>query len=119
MNIEGKIVQVLNNMEIVINLGTMHGLEDGNEILVYKLGDEIIDPDTGESLGKLEYVIGQGKVQHAQEKMSTVRSSDYELTEVEDGFTHNPIFGIKPKIKKEKRELPFRNPQVGNLVRKI
>lgn len=119
MKIEGKVVQVLNEMEIVVNLGKVHGVEDGDEILVYRLGNEIIDPDTGENLGKLEYVIGHGTVLHAQEKMSTVISSDYELIEVEDGHTHSPIFGIRPKTKKEKKSLPFENPQIGNFVRKI
>lgn len=116
---DGKVVKVLNEMELVIDLGFEKGLEIDDEILIYTLGEEIIDPDSGESLGQLERVIGYGKVTHAQDKFCTVRSSDYEIVEEDDGYSRSPILGYQTKKKKVKKEKPFNNPQLRNLARKI
>ncbi len=62
-------------MEIVVNRGSSHGLKAGDKFLVYGIGPHIHDPETGEDLGDLELVRGQGEVVHVQEKMATLRST--------------------------------------------
>ena len=81
--IEGKVVDVVgrtfassNETRVVINRGRDHGVAIGQEFLIYVLGNEVLDPDTGESLGLLEIVHGRGRVQHVQPKMATLVSSE-------------------------------------------
>jgi hypothetical protein len=73
----GKVVRVLDDYSIVVNRGADSGFELGNQFLVVGLGDEIIDPDTNENLGRLEIVKGKVEVAHAQEKMATLKSCRY------------------------------------------
>lgn len=62
--------------EIVINRGSEHGIKVGERLHVVRLGDEIIDPDTNESLGQMESLVGRVQVIHVQENMSTAVSLD-------------------------------------------
>lgn len=69
-----RVVQILDQFEIVLNRGTEHEVNVGDRYLVFGLGSEIFDPDTNESLGVLEEVRGRVEVKHVQEKMATARS---------------------------------------------
>lgn len=69
-----KVVQVVSEHRVVINRGIEHGIENGDTFLVFSLGEEIIDPDSGKSLGLLENVRGKARVIHAQEFLSTLES---------------------------------------------
>ncbi len=82
--IEGKVVDVIGlmygtanaNTRAVINRGSDHGVAVGQEFLIYTVGNEVVDPDTGESLGQIEIVHGRGRVQHVQPKMASLVSSE-------------------------------------------
>jgi hypothetical protein len=73
----GTVVTIIDPFTLVINRGSTHGVKEGMRFLVYSLGEELYDPDTKESLGRLETVKGTGVVSHVQEKMSTIRSDMY------------------------------------------
>jgi len=76
-----KVVQVVDNMRVVFNRGTDHGIERGQRFIVYGLSEEeLIDPDTNESLGHLEIVRGTGRAVHVQQKMTTLESDKTEKT---------------------------------------
>jgi curli biogenesis system outer membrane secretion channel CsgG len=60
-DIEGKIAQV-SGASIYINVGEADGIKPGDRFEVRALGDEIIDPDTGQSLGAMEETIGSIEV---------------------------------------------------------
>jgi hypothetical protein len=47
----GKIVRILDDHTVVIDLGFEHAIEAGLRFAIYSPSDEIIDPDTNESLG--------------------------------------------------------------------
>ncbi|HHT9125829.1 MAG TPA: hypothetical protein ACFYD6_08425 [Candidatus Brocadiia bacterium] len=69
--IEGKVIKILDEYSIVINLGWKDGLADGMNVVVFALGsEEVKDPNTGESLGYLELVKAHLKVTHVQERCS-------------------------------------------------
>ena len=120
----GKVARVINEKEVVINKGLDDGVEEGDHFLIYELSDfEIEDPDTGENLGKLERVKGEGKVIHSQENISTIQSIER---------THEPGRTIKRSrdalgiLGEEKihesgssKIEPFKNPKVGDLVKRI
>ena len=60
--------------EIVINRGATDGVQKGDRYLVFGEGPDIIDPDTGKPLGRVELVRGRGEIVHVQEHMATIRS---------------------------------------------
>jgi len=69
-SIHGKVVKIICNSMLVINVGSEHGVTKGMKFIIYNQGDEIIDPDTQKALGKIELVKAQVEVIHIQEKMS-------------------------------------------------
>lgn len=54
--IEGKIIRILSENKLIINVGLEHGVRPGMVFTVYgEEGETIIDPTTGEDLGVLEF----------------------------------------------------------------
>ena len=69
------VIKILSPVKLVINRGSNHNVEPNSRFLIYSLSDEeLTDPETRESLGKLEIVKGTGRVVHVQEKMATLES---------------------------------------------
>lgn len=48
--------------KIIINGGAEDGLKVGDRLMIYRAGEELIDPDTGESLGSEESKVGEIEV---------------------------------------------------------
>jgi|GEM_PF-5711934 len=69
----GRIVKVLYGTPTrwVVNLGAEH-LSTGDEVVIFELGEEIVDPSDGSSLGELELVKCHAVVDHAQEKLAVL-----------------------------------------------
>ena len=122
------VAQVFNNgYKIVINRGSEHGVAKDQRFQIYGLSDEeIIDPENGESLGRLEIVKGTGKVIHIQPQMATLESTK-KTTEVERKIVKKPssvrsIFAgmiEEEMINPREQSLPFDEPEVGDKVRPI
>lgn len=72
-----KVAMLKNSSEVVINKGSDHNVKIGDKFIIYTLGEEVIDPDSGESLGALEEIKGNAIVKHVQEKMATLESNDF------------------------------------------
>ncbi|MDE2722874.1 MAG: hypothetical protein OXI59_05820, partial [Gemmatimonadota bacterium] len=69
------VARVLDNYTVVINRGSEHGVEKNQRFQIYGLDDEeIIDPENGASLGRLEIVKGIGTVVHIQSQIATLKS---------------------------------------------
>lgn len=64
----GRIMKVTDDGKIYINCGQRNNTEVGEVFNVFKVGDEFVDPDTGESLGAEETRIGSLKVVAVKEK---------------------------------------------------
>lgn len=103
----GRVVKVSSQTEVVINLGAQNGLRQGQEVLIYAIGEELFDPETKESLGQLELVKGRGRVTHLQPRLATVENTE---TYKREQFG---MFGRGAEL----ATAPFRNPSVGDLVR--
>lgn len=98
------VAKVLDNKQLVLNIGSCDDVVMGQRFLIYGLSDdEIIDPITHESLGHLELVRGTGSVIFIQEKMCIIKSDTTPFATVSDLF--NPS--------------PFSNPQEGDYAREI
>lgn len=125
-----KVSEIIDNKTIVINRGSADNIKKGDTFLIYSIGKEIIDPDSGESLGKLEIVKGKASVLHIQEHITTLKSSQIILPDKKIiykkplknvGFL-SFVTGIeetKEEIQGEEEILPFDNVQVGDLVKPI
>ena len=70
MNIRGKIAHIFDETKFILNIGLNDGVRLHQKFVIIEEGDEIIDPDTQESLGKVEIPKGQVVVEHVQEKMA-------------------------------------------------
>ena len=57
--------------EITINRGEGGGVAVGDTFNVFALGEELIDPDTKESLGREEVKVGKVKITQVNPKTST------------------------------------------------
>lgn len=67
---EGSIVKVTDRGQVIINRGSEFGVEVGQELVMAELGEELIDPTSGEILGQEEgAVIGKVKVAKVSEKV--------------------------------------------------
>ena len=74
MTVEGKIAKVLGNNEVVLNRGREHGVRPGMMFEIFAPeGDEVWDPDTGETLGTVEDVKAKAEVTEVKEKLSVAR----------------------------------------------
>ncbi|MFQ5861891.1 MAG: hypothetical protein ACE5IC_02110 [Candidatus Brocadiales bacterium] len=69
--IEGKIAKILDEYNVVINVGRKQGVCEGMPFVIFITGeDEVKDPDTGEGLGRLETVKGYVSAAHVQDRVS-------------------------------------------------
>lgn len=68
-NLQGRIVKILDEQRLVANIGLQDGVSPGDRFVVFETGEEIVDPESGESLGELELVKAQVEAAHVQERM--------------------------------------------------
>lgn len=84
--VEGKVVKILDEYNIVINLGWRDGLACGMNVVVFATGsEEVKDSNTGESLGYLELVKAHLKVAHVQERCSVCTAESIKKAAEEEG----------------------------------
>lgn len=74
----GRVVGMPDKYTVVINKGDDNEVEIGQKFLVVGQGNIIIDPETNEELERLELVRGRVSIEHIQQKISTLKSCEYE-----------------------------------------
>lgn len=73
--IEGKVASVLNERELVLNIGSDDAVEVGMRFkILYSGGIEITDPDTDEPLGNVEWPKTEVKIVSVQPHMAVGRT---------------------------------------------
>lgn len=129
------VVKVIDGFNVAINRGTNHGVSLGKRFALYGTSDEeIIDPETNESLGRLEIFKGNGKIVNVQSKMSTLQSTMKKPAKKEIIYEDQPLKSyltvadalgrISPNKNKKVVELPeealpFTNPEVMDKAKPI
>jgi hypothetical protein len=119
-----KVAHIKSPTELVINAGSQDGIEEGQRFQVFAMGENISDPDTGESLGTLEIIKGIGRIAHVQERMSILqsdmkkpaskvvrRSSSSFFRAIGEGWTEEKIMPTE--------QSNFEEPELGDFVRPI
>ena len=77
MAVEGKVAKIMGKGEIVVNRGRQHGVRAGMVFEIFAPeGEEVWDPDTGETLGTVEDVKAKAEVTEVKEKLAVARLSD-------------------------------------------
>ncbi|MFQ5480405.1 MAG: CsgG/HfaB family protein [Thermodesulfobacteriota bacterium] len=70
---QGRVILVKGE-SLYLSAGTRTGAAVGDEFTVYSLGEELVDPDTGEMLGSEEEKLGKVKIYSVKEKFSKARA---------------------------------------------
>ena len=68
---QGSIVKVSGN-QIFLNTGSDDGRKAGDAFVVYRAGEELVDPDTGESLGAQTEKIGKIEIVEVKDKRLSI-----------------------------------------------
>lgn len=76
--IRGKIIKIINSYTVLANVGYSQGVKKDMKFIIYSEGEEIIDPDTKKSLGKVEIVKARIEPLHIQENFSTMETYERE-----------------------------------------
>lgn len=121
---EAKIVKVISRYKVVINKGSKQKINIGDKFLLYYLGEEdIIDNETNENLGRIEYVVGKGKITHIQENISQLETITKQTTNkkkiIKSGSSYSWNNKEEEIIESEETLIPFDNPKVGYYARQI
>jgi hypothetical protein len=74
MAVYGKVIRIFNETTLLVNVGRRDGLTIGDRVVVLEKGEEVKDPDSGESMGELELVKAELRATDVQERMSIVKS---------------------------------------------
>ena len=108
---EPKIAKILDEYNLVLNKGKNDNIEIGQEYLIYQQTEEIIDPDTGDILECLFVPKGKGIIIRVQDKISILRSHEWEKpSSLAEAFA---VFAQPQKLK------AFEKPEVGDCAKFI
>lgn len=77
-NYPANVIRVVDSYTVIMNRGSKHGVKKGKQFLVYITeSEEMIDPESGKSLGRLEVVRGTVEAVHVQEQITTLKSNRF------------------------------------------
>ena len=68
--VKGKIAKIIDESTVILNVGAKDGVTSGMRFVIYEEGEEVQDPDTGDSLGAWEVVKGEVAAKHVQERIN-------------------------------------------------
>ena len=119
----GRVLKVIDKYTLVINKGINDGVTMEDRFLVYKLGEDMIDPDTHENLGTLEIVCGEGKPEHIQERFTTITTSMQSVKNSKTVIKRNnfsPFLGTTEETyDPDVTLIPFKNADTNCLFKQI
>jgi len=117
----GIIVTVIDDYKVVINRGSQNNIKKNQRFLIYGLSDnDLIDPETGNSLGRLEIVRGTGLATHVQERLTTI-SSDMKRISSRKTVRKQGLLTLYPEeiIESDTEIQPFEDVKIGDLAKPI
>lgn len=79
-----KVIKIIDNYDLVINIGADEGAKVGDTYEIYTPGHEVFDPDTKDSLGTLDLIKASIKVKNVFPKMSICTSNHISTKKIPD-----------------------------------
>ncbi len=90
--LQGKVAKILNEREVVINIGKMHGVQKGMKFAILApTPEEICDPETGELLDVVDRPKVTVQATEVREKITIC--STYKTRTIGGGF-YSPLSGL-------------------------
>lgn len=81
-----KVVKIINEYQVVINAGSNEFIRDGQYLEIFVKGTPICDPETGDSLGTLDYVKAKLRVINVLPMMSVCENRETETVGLLSGI---------------------------------
>ncbi len=86
MAVYGKVLKIFDEVSLLVDLGSEEGVKRGDRFVVIEKGGDVIDPDSGKSLGVMEFVKAELEAVDVLDQMSVL------MTEYEASFeSHLPL----------------------------
>jgi hypothetical protein len=98
-NEKGKIVKIISNKSVVIDLGSEDGVKEDDIFLIFEETEEIKDSN-GESLGCLEIIKAKVKATVPQTNMTICNA--FETRTIEER-SPSALMALQPSVRTEKR----------------
>ena len=97
MAIKGKVATIINERDLVINIGSDAGVQDGMKFKVIESQLDIKDPDTGESLGSVSREKIRVKIVEVHSKFSIGKTYETYIDYVEP-LVKLPLLPPPPRL---------------------
>lgn len=117
-----KVVKIIDEYNIVVNAGSEHGIRKDSRLEIFVPGEEIIDPETNESLGTLDTIKAYLEVKNVFPKMCVCENAEtrsvslfmaYNLTREETKPLNIDSSQISGGLNKTDKKI-----RIGDLVRR-
>lgn len=79
-----KIVKIISEYKVVVNAGSNCSIEENDILEVYQPGQEVLDPETGDSLGTLDFIKAKLRVIDVLPKMCICENRDTRQSSIID-----------------------------------
>ncbi len=120
-----KIVKIISEYKVVVNAGSNSFIKEGDILEVYQPGQEVTDPETGESLGTLDFVKAKLRVVDVFPKMCVCENRDTETSSLFSSFAQSLKYEEKLPLNVQTTDISGgyegidKKIKVGDLVRKV
>lgn len=113
------VIKITDDDKLVLNVGNNKNIKIGFVFNIYRLGDEMFDPETKLSLGILELTQAVGVVEDVQENMCILRpafkTTEFILSDIPNDYF--PFLRTNKQILTTKEPTNFKNVKVGDLAK--
>ncbi|MCT0953853.1 hypothetical protein EFL41_09975 [Weissella cibaria] len=100
MAYETRIIKILDKYKVLILGGWDDGINKGDWFNIIERGENVIDPETSESLGTLDFVKIRLEVVNVYEKFSVLSNM---VTQTIPSATQNPMLSIMNSVGQEQK----------------
>lgn len=120
-----KIVKIIDEYKVVVNAGSNDLIKPNDRLEVYQPGQEVTDPETGESLGTLDFVKAKLRVVDVFPKMCVCENHDTRQQSVFVNFSQSFTYEEKLPLNVQTTDISGgyegidKKIKVGDLVRKV
>lgn len=77
-----RIIKIIDENRVVVNAGTNDGISTKSLLEIFVPGENVIDPETGENLGSLDYIKARLEVITVMPRMCVCVNNKMEITEL-------------------------------------
>lgn len=122
MTVRGEVADIRDRETVVINKGSDDGVESGMKFMIYRHGDNVEDPSTGEDMGQVEIPIARIKPVHVMDNMTLMQSDEKKVTDTSPLKIFNQKKTVTQNLPIEGDVSDEESPEgvkVGDLVRSV